>query len=243
MMTPTTRDKNSAWDLHTVCSTFKQSLFSVLPWCRKVDELNSRQNKPMWSSVWLRLSLSFRGNFLVVCHLQHDSILKKIFSQKSFSKNGMTLRKPKKKLRKESWQRTNCTTKWRKLVQVGVRGTSGPWRRMSPDLRGTRWNNWNKDKGSVQLNLSTCSKVGLQGRAQVPFWLSHKNYREYHRYINTVFWHLTKTIFITLSKTPVIFDFKSAAKAVFSIWLILLLKILDAQNGYQFGPVQNKMNE
>ena len=26
------------------------------------------------------------------------------------------------------------------------------------------WNKWNKDEGSVQLNLSTCSKVGLQGR-------------------------------------------------------------------------------
>ena len=103
MMTPTTRDKNSAWDLHTVCSTFKQSLFSVLSWRHKVDELNSRQNKSMWSSVWSRLSLSFRGNFLVVWTLQHDSILKKIFSQKSLSKNGMTLRNPKKNLRKESW--------------------------------------------------------------------------------------------------------------------------------------------
>ena len=30
-------------------------------------------------------------------------ILKKIFSQKSLSKNGMTLRNPKKNLRKESW--------------------------------------------------------------------------------------------------------------------------------------------
>jgi len=47
MMTPTTRDMNRAWDLRTVCSTFKQILFSVLPWCHKVDELNSRQNKPM----------------------------------------------------------------------------------------------------------------------------------------------------------------------------------------------------
>ena len=26
------------------------------------------------------------------------------------------------------------------------------------------WNKWNKDKESVQQNLSTCAKVGLQGR-------------------------------------------------------------------------------
>ena len=37
-----------------------------------------------------------------------------------FSKNEMTLRNPKKNLRKESWQRTSGTTKWGKLGQVGV---------------------------------------------------------------------------------------------------------------------------
>jgi len=32
----------------------------------------------------------------------------------------MTLRNPKKILRKESWQRTRSTTRWDKLGQVGV---------------------------------------------------------------------------------------------------------------------------
>ena len=32
----------------------------------------------------------------------------------------MTLRNPKKNLRKESWQRTSGTTKWHKLSQDGV---------------------------------------------------------------------------------------------------------------------------
>jgi len=37
----------------------------------------------------------------------------------------MTLRNPKKNLRKESWQRTSSTTKWDKLGQVGVVGQVG----------------------------------------------------------------------------------------------------------------------
>ena len=35
------------------------------------------------------------------------------------------MRKPKKDLRKERWERTSGTTKWNRLGQVGVRGTSG----------------------------------------------------------------------------------------------------------------------
>jgi len=49
---------------------------------------------------------------------------------KCFSKNGMTMRK-------ESWERTSGTTKWDKLGQVGVCGTSGKMRRGSSDLSGT----------------------------------------------------------------------------------------------------------
>jgi len=44
---------------------------------------------------------------------------------------------PKKNLRKESWERTSGTTKWEKLGQVGVRGTSGTRRRGFSDLSGT----------------------------------------------------------------------------------------------------------
>jgi len=59
--------------------------------------------------VFLLFTLS-NMNFLVVCPFQHDSNMKKIFSQKSFSKNGLTLRNPEKNLRKESWQRTNTNS-------------------------------------------------------------------------------------------------------------------------------------
>jgi len=126
----------TARETYTQCVVLSNKVCLVC-WCHKVDELNSKQNKTMWSSVWSRLSLSFPGNFLVVCPLQHDSILKKNFTQKSFSKNGMTLRSPQKNLRKESWRRTRGTTKWHKLAQVGVRGTSGTRRSRSSDLRGT----------------------------------------------------------------------------------------------------------
>jgi len=114
----------------------------------------------MWSSVLSRLSLSFRGNFLVVCPLEHDSILKKIFSQKSFSKNGMTLRNPKKSWEKRvvkeqvvqpngtSWSTWN---KWSKEKKV-FRSTWNKWNKEKGVFKSS-WNKWNKDKGSVQLNL------------------------------------------------------------------------------------------
>ena len=100
MMTPTTRDM-TVRETYTQCVVLSNKVCLVCL-CHKVDELNSKQNKPTWSS---RLSMSFRGNFLVICPLQHawDSILKKIFSQKSFSNKGMTLRNPKKNLRKDIW--------------------------------------------------------------------------------------------------------------------------------------------
>ena len=61
-------------------------------------------------------------------------ILKKNFSQKSFSKNGMTLRNPTKNLRKESWQRFKWYNQMAQMTQVG---TSGTGRSESPELRGT----------------------------------------------------------------------------------------------------------
>jgi len=50
---------------------------------------------------------------------------RKLFIQKCFSKNGMTLRNPKKNLSEESWQRTSGTTRWDKLGKVGVLGQVG----------------------------------------------------------------------------------------------------------------------
>ena len=88
------------------------------------------------------------------------------------SKNGMALRNEKKNLRKESWQRTSGTTKWDKLGQIGVRGTSGTRRR--GDLSGTS----EQGEGGLQIFVGqvgqgqgVCplepfhlSQMGLQGR-------------------------------------------------------------------------------
>jgi len=62
------------------------------------------------------------------CHLyllQHDSTLKKTLHSNVFFEKWNDTEKPKKNLRKESWQRTIGTTKWDKLGQVGVVGQVG----------------------------------------------------------------------------------------------------------------------
>jgi len=62
------------------------------------------------------------------CHLylfQHDSTLKKSFHSNVFFEKWNDTGKPKKKLRKESWQRTSGTTKYDKLGQVVVVGQVG----------------------------------------------------------------------------------------------------------------------
>ena len=61
----------------------------------------------------------------------------------------MNMRNPQKNLRKESWQRTSGTTKWHKLAQVGVCGTSGTRRSGSPDLRGTS----EQEQGGLQIDV------------------------------------------------------------------------------------------
>ena len=76
----------------------------------------------------------------------------------------------------EIWERTDGTNKWDRFGQVRVRGTGGTGRRGSVSvLGGTGWK-WDRgvfrlggtgsDSGqvSVQMNQSTCPKVGLQGR-------------------------------------------------------------------------------
>ena len=68
---------------------------------------------------------------------------RKLFIQKSFLKNGMTLRNPKKNLRKESWQRTSGTTKWDKLGQVE---SWDKWDKEKGVFR-SEWDKWNKEKG------------------------------------------------------------------------------------------------
>ena len=66
-------------------------------------------------------------------------------------------------------------TSWHKMeyVEQCVQGEAGfrsTWNNCNKDTWVFRslWNKWNKDKGSVQLNLSTCFKVGLQGRETFP---------------------------------------------------------------------------
>ena len=89
----------------------------------------------MCSSVWSWLSSVFSWKFACYLHpLQHNSTLKKTFHPKVFFEIWNGNEKPIKNLRKESWERTSGTTKWDKLGQVGVCGTSGTRRRGSSDL-------------------------------------------------------------------------------------------------------------
>ena len=77
-MTPTTREM-------TVRRTYTQrtvlsNQFFLVCGRHKIDELNFKQNIPMSSSVWSRLSPVFSWKF--VCYLyplQHDSSLKQTF--------------------------------------------------------------------------------------------------------------------------------------------------------------------
>ena len=58
-----------------------------------------------------------------------------------------------------SWSRwTSGTLRW--MGSSDLSGTSGTRRKGSSDF----WDKWDKDKGSVHLNHSTCPKWGLQGK-------------------------------------------------------------------------------
>jgi len=119
--------------------------------------------------------LSFRGNFLVIFPLQHDSTLKKTFQSKEFFEKWNDYEKPQKKsekreLAKDKWYNqmgqvgTSWSTwdKWDKEKGV-FRSTWDKWDKEKGVFRSS-WDKWDKDKGSVQLNHSTCPKVGLQGQ-------------------------------------------------------------------------------
>ena len=117
----------------------------------------------MCSSVWSRLSPFFSWKFICYLYpLQYDSNLKQTFHSKVFFERWNSNEKPKKNLKKESWERTNGTTKWDKLGQVGVRGTSGTRRRGSSDLSGTSGTrSWGSSdlrgtSGTRTRGLSTC---------------------------------------------------------------------------------------
>ena len=96
----------------------------------------------MCLSVWSLLSHVFSWKF--VCYLfplQHDSTLKPTFCSKVFFEKWNGNENPKKKIsakRVGKGQVESGTTKWDKLGQVGVRGTSGTRGRGSSELRGTR---------------------------------------------------------------------------------------------------------
>ena len=74
--------------------------------------------------------LSFRGNLLVICPLQHDGTLKKNFQSKEFFEKWNDNDKPKKK----SEKRELGKDKW--YNQMGQVGTS--W---------STWDKWDKEKG------------------------------------------------------------------------------------------------
>jgi len=61
MMTPTTRDM-TVRDTYAQCIVLSNKVCLVC-WCHNADELNSKQNIPMCSSVWSRLSSVFLWKF------------------------------------------------------------------------------------------------------------------------------------------------------------------------------------
>jgi len=83
---------DSARDLRTEYSTLKLSFFSVL----KSQNTRIKQNRPMCSSVWSRLSPVFVWKF--VSYLpQHESTLKQFLDSQVFFEKWNGNEKPKKK--------------------------------------------------------------------------------------------------------------------------------------------------
>jgi len=119
---------DSAWDLHTVYSIFKQFFFQVSVLKSQNRQLNSKQNIPMCSSVWSRLSPVFSWKFACyLCPLQHDSTLKKTLHSNVFFDiwNGNMMRNPKKisekRVGKGQVVHPNGTS-WDRLEYVGQVG-------------------------------------------------------------------------------------------------------------------------
>ena len=123
---------------------------------------------------------SFREDLLVVYPFQHDSTFDKTFASKVFFEKW----NDKEKSKNKSEKRELGKHKW--YNQMGQVGTGwSTWDKWDKDKGVFRssWDKWNKDKGvfrlggtgwnsgqvSVQLNQSTCPKVGLQGREHSPF--------------------------------------------------------------------------
>jgi len=131
----------------------------------------------MCSSVWSWLSPVFSWKF--ACYL-YPLTLKKTFHSNFFFEKWNGNEKPKKNLRKESWERTSGTTKWDKLGQVGVRGTSGTRRRGSSDLSrrsGTRRrgsSDLRGTSGTRTRGLSTWTSPLVPNGTTRPFNLSHE---------------------------------------------------------------------
>jgi len=129
----------------------------------------------MCSSVWSRLSPVFSWKFGCYLHpLQHDSTLKKSFYSEVFFEKWNDTQKPKKNLRKESWQRTSGTTKWDKLRQVGVVGQVGQGEgglqilvgQVEQGERGLQIfvGQVGQEQGFCPLEPFHLSQMGLQGR-------------------------------------------------------------------------------
>jgi len=132
----------------------------------------------MCSSVWSRLSPVF--SWKLVCYLyplQHDSILRQTFHSKVFFEKWNGNEKPKKNLRKESWERTSGTTKWDKFrkyvgqvgqgegdlqILVGQVGQGEVGRQIFVGQVG-------QGQGVCPLEPFHLSQMGLQGREKFSY--------------------------------------------------------------------------
>jgi len=158
---------------------FQAQFFSLVNFLHLVHPENMSPKSMSVKEVYGHCCLlSFRGNLFVIYTPSNMLVLwSQLSIQKCFSKIGVVMRNPKKKIRKESWERTSGTTKWDKLGQVGVRGTSGTRRRGLQILVGQVGQG--KDclqifVGQVGQGQGVCplepfhlSQMGLQGRGKV----------------------------------------------------------------------------
>ena len=125
----------------------------------------------MCSSVWSRLSAVFSLKFICYLYpLLHDNTLKQTFYSKVFFEKWNGNEKPKKNLRKESWERTSGTTKWDKLegglqILVGQLGQGGGGLQIFVGQVG-------QGQGVCPLEPFHLSQMGLQGHERFQMFIT-----------------------------------------------------------------------
>ena len=127
MMTPTTMDM-TVRETYTQCVVLSNKVcHGLVWWCHNADELNSKQNIPMCSSVWSRLSPVFLWKFGCYLYLlQHDSTLKKKLHSKVFFEKWSDTKKYNKKIWEKRVGKGQVIqpngTSWDRLEYVGQVG-------------------------------------------------------------------------------------------------------------------------